>query len=96
MKNSARTQTNGSFVTWRNERDFFFILRNNQKGDRIDRHLDRKSNWAEHNDRDGLARHVDRKGDRIDSHLDRKGSRADSHLDRKGNRFERRWDRNRA
>ena len=57
-----------------------------RKGDRINRHLDRASAHAAANGHPAAARHLDRKGNRIDRHLDRKGARIDRRLDRRADR----------
>ena len=55
------------------------------KGDKVERHLDRKG--------DRIERHLDRKGDRIDNRLDRKGDRIENRFDNKADRATRCWQR---
>jgi len=53
-------------------------------GDIVDRRLDRAARRAHDRDQDRLARHLDRRGDVIDRQLDRRGQQIDRRLDRRG------------
>ncbi len=60
-----------------------------QKGSNANQWLDQKSDWASEHGKEGLANHLDRKGNRIDKRLDRKGNKINRQLDRKGNKIHR-------
>ncbi len=59
------------------------------KGDVIGQRLDQKSDWASEHGKEGLANHLDRKGNRIEKRLDRKGNQINRKLDRKGRKIHR-------
>ena len=54
-----------------------------RQGDAVDHRLDRASRRAAANDRERAARRLDRRGDVVDRHLDRRGDRADRRIDRR-------------
>ena len=60
-----------------------------QKGSNANHWLGQKSDWASEHGKEGLANHLDRKGNRIQKRLDRKGNKINRKLDRKGQKIER-------
>jgi len=54
------------------------------RGERINEHLDKRSDRLAANGHEKAAAHMDHKGDRIENRLDHRGDRVENKLDRRG------------